>query len=111
MYSRNCCGAATRRRDDDVVSDDRNVHADGYPVSGLDVDHRPGLGDGLRDAVGDAAILIVRGAEVKADAIEAAKGLHLIVRAGAGVTTLGWIVSLAFGIVWFLRANPSTMAP
>ncbi len=55
---------------------------------GLDVDHRPGLGDGLRDAIGDAGILIVRGAMVKADAIEAGKGLHLIVRAGAGVNTI-----------------------
>jgi D-3-phosphoglycerate dehydrogenase len=55
---------------------------------GLDVDHRPGLGDGLRDAIGDAGILIVRSTGVKADVIEAGKGLHLIVRAGAGVNTI-----------------------
>jgi D-3-phosphoglycerate dehydrogenase len=56
---------------------------------GLDVDHRPGLGEaGLRDAIGDVGILIVRSTVVKADVIDAGKSLHLIVRAGAGVNTI-----------------------
>jgi D-3-phosphoglycerate dehydrogenase len=56
---------------------------------GLEVDHRPGLGDaGLCDAIRDASILIVRGAAVKADVIDAGKSLDLIIRAGAGVNTI-----------------------
>jgi D-3-phosphoglycerate dehydrogenase len=56
---------------------------------GLQVDYRPTLGEvGLREAIGDAAILVVRSTKVKADVIEAARCLDLIVRAGAGVNTI-----------------------
>src|SRR5258708_4152790 len=45
---------------------------------GLDVDYRPGIGEaGLRDAIADAAILVVRSTAVKAEVIEAAKSLDL----------------------------------
>jgi D-3-phosphoglycerate dehydrogenase len=56
---------------------------------GLEVDYRPGIGEaGLRETIGDAAILVVRSTAVRADVIDAAKGLDLIVRAGAGVNTI-----------------------
>jgi D-3-phosphoglycerate dehydrogenase len=56
---------------------------------GLEVDYRPGIGEaGLRETIGDAGILVVRSTQVKADVIDAAKGLGLIVRAGAGVNTI-----------------------
>jgi D-3-phosphoglycerate dehydrogenase / 2-oxoglutarate reductase len=56
---------------------------------GLEVDYRPGIGEAaLRETIGDAGILVVRSTAVKADVIDAAKGLNLIVRAGAGVNTI-----------------------
>jgi D-3-phosphoglycerate dehydrogenase len=56
---------------------------------GLEVDYRPGIGEaGLRDAIGDARILVVRSTAVKAATIDAAAQLGLIVRAGAGTDTI-----------------------
>jgi D-3-phosphoglycerate dehydrogenase len=56
---------------------------------GLEVEYRPGIGEaGLRDAIGDARILVVRSTAVKAATIDAAGQLGLIVRAGAGTDTI-----------------------
>ena len=56
---------------------------------GLLVDYQPNVGaEGLLRAIGDASILIVRSTTVGGDVIDAAKGLDLIVRAGAGVNTI-----------------------
>ncbi len=56
---------------------------------GLEVDFRPKLtASELAGAVGDAGVLVVRSTKVSADAIAAADGLSLIVRAGAGVNTI-----------------------
>jgi D-3-phosphoglycerate dehydrogenase len=56
---------------------------------GLEVDYRPGIGEaGLRESIGDASVLVVRSTPVKAEVIDAADSLDLIVRAGAGVNTI-----------------------
>lgn len=56
---------------------------------GAEVTASPDLtADDLPGAVGDAEILIVRSTKVKKETIEAASGLSLIIRAGAGVNTI-----------------------
>jgi D-3-phosphoglycerate dehydrogenase / 2-oxoglutarate reductase len=85
------------RRERCILRAMRVLLADPFPEAalgelralGLEVDYRPGIGEaGLRDAIGDAAILIVRSTAVKADVIDAARSLDLVVRAGAGVNTI-----------------------
>lgn len=44
--------------------------------------------DQLAEAIGDAQVLVVRSTRVMADAIDSARNLSLIVRAGAGVNTI-----------------------
>jgi D-3-phosphoglycerate dehydrogenase len=56
---------------------------------GADVTMNPELkAEDLPSALGDAEILVVRSTKVKAETIEAAPNLSLIVRAGAGVNTI-----------------------
>lgn len=66
---------------------------------GLDVDYRAELdAAGLAAALRDAAILIVRSTKVSAAAIDGAKSLQLIVRAGAGVDNIDAARASALGI-------------
>lgn len=56
---------------------------------GLEVDYQPQLGAAdLLSAIASVNILVVRGKQVSAKAIEAGSALGLIVRAGAGVNTI-----------------------
>ncbi len=60
-------------------------------AAGCEVDYLPELkAEGLREALArtGADVLIVRGTQVPADALEGAAGLGLVVRAGAGVNTI-----------------------
>ncbi|MCW8132250.1 MAG: hydroxyacid dehydrogenase [Planctomycetota bacterium] len=81
--------------------------ADKFPAKGLDalknlglaVDYRADLdAAGLADAIKNASVLIVRSTKVNAAAIEAAKNLQLIVRAGAGVDNIDAAKASALGI-------------
>lgn len=66
---------------------------------GLDVDYRAELdAAGLAAALRDASILIVRSTKVNAAAIDGAKNLQLIVRAGAGVDNIDASRASALGI-------------
>jgi D-3-phosphoglycerate dehydrogenase len=66
---------------------------------GLDVGFSPSLGaDDLPQAIGDAAILVVRSTKVSAAAIGAGSSLSLIVRAGAGVNTIDLAAASARGV-------------
>ena len=66
---------------------------------GLRVDYRPKLtADDLASQIGEAAILVVRSTEVRADCIAAGRNLALIVRAGAGVNTIDVRAANARGI-------------
>ncbi len=65
------------------------AHLDGFRRLGLVVDYQPTIAAAeLPKVVSDAQILVVRSKQVSAAAIEAASGLSLIVRAGAGVNTI-----------------------
>ncbi len=56
---------------------------------GAEVEYNPDLKpEQLPEAIGNASVLIVRSTKVKADTIDAATHLSLIVRAGAGVNTI-----------------------
>ena len=56
---------------------------------GAEVEMNPELkADDLPKAIGDAEVLVVRSTKVKAETIDAAPALSLIVRAGAGVNTI-----------------------
>jgi D-3-phosphoglycerate dehydrogenase len=60
-----------------------------FQALGLEVDHRPDVPvQELAAAARDAAILVVRSKQVQADVFDAAPGLSLVVRAGAGVNTI-----------------------
>jgi len=64
-------------------------HLEGLRALGLTVDFNPGLkGDQLAEAAKNASILVVRSTEVPASVFQAAKGLSLVIRAGAGVNTI-----------------------
>lgn len=66
---------------------------------GLEVDYRAELDPAsMAPALKDASILIVRSTKVNAAAIEAAKDLQLIVRAGAGVDNIDAAKASALGI-------------
>ncbi|WP_420454306.1 NAD(P)-dependent oxidoreductase [Rubrivirga sp.] len=75
-----------------LVADSFSADAQARLVdAGLTVIDRPGLsGDGLLDALveHDPAVLVVRSSAVTAEMLDAARGLELIVRAGAGVDTI-----------------------
>jgi D-3-phosphoglycerate dehydrogenase / 2-oxoglutarate reductase len=56
---------------------------------GVSVEYKPKLkAEELAANIGDAAILVVRSTEVRADCISSGKNLSLIIRAGAGVNTI-----------------------
>lgn len=62
---------------------------DGLSRLGLDVDARPALGlDELRRALEGVSILVVRSTKVPREAIQDAKELALVIRAGAGVNNI-----------------------
>src|SRR6185369_7763917 len=64
-------------------------HLEGLRALGLTVDFSPGLkGDQLAEAAKNASILVVRSTEVPAPVFQKAKGLALVIRAGAGVNTI-----------------------
>jgi D-3-phosphoglycerate dehydrogenase len=72
---------------------------DAFRALGLAVEYLPAIaGEELPRAIADAGILVARSKEVKAAAIEAARGLALIVRAGAGVNTIDVKAASANGI-------------
>jgi len=64
-------------------------HLEGLRALGLTVDFTPGLkGDNLAEAARTASILVVRSTEVPAAVFQKARGLSLVIRAGAGVNTI-----------------------
>jgi D-3-phosphoglycerate dehydrogenase / 2-oxoglutarate reductase len=65
------------------------AHLEALRKLGLAVEYRPQLkAEELPDAVANASILVARSKKVSREAIERARGLTLIVRAGAGVNTI-----------------------
>ena len=75
------------------------AHLDAFRALGLAVEYRPTISaDELPQAIADAGILVARSKEVKAGAIEQARALALIVRAGAGVNTIDVKTASAHGI-------------
>lgn len=69
--------------------------------AGCEVVSNPALaGDALTDALGSVNpdVLVVRGTKVTADALEAARRLSLVVRAGAGVNTIDLATASARGV-------------
>lgn len=66
---------------------------------GVEIDEQPELTkDTLKDAIGDAEVLVVRSTKVDAAAIEAADRLALIVRAGSGVNNIDVAAASGRGI-------------
>jgi D-3-phosphoglycerate dehydrogenase len=64
-------------------------HMDEMRAMGIEVRYEPKLGaNDLPGAIADTEILIVRSTKVIREAIEAAQGLKMIIRAGAGVNTI-----------------------
>jgi D-3-phosphoglycerate dehydrogenase len=64
-------------------------HLESLRALGLTVDYTPGVkGDALGEAARNASILVVRSTEVPAAVFQKAKGLSLVIRAGAGVNTI-----------------------
>ena len=65
------------------------AHLDGFRRLGLSVDYQPNIAASeLPKVIATTHILVVRSKQVSAAAIEAARALSLIVRAGAGVNTI-----------------------
>lgn len=82
-----------------VADEFPKVHLESLRGLGLTVDFRPGLkGDALAEAAKDASILVVRSTEVPARVFEVAKGLSLVIRAGAGVNTIDVKAASAHGV-------------
>jgi D-3-phosphoglycerate dehydrogenase len=82
-----------------VADEFPKVHLESLRGLGLTVDFRPGLkGDTLAEAAKDATILVVRSTEVPAKVFEVAKGLSLVIRAGAGVNTIDVKAASAHGV-------------
>jgi D-3-phosphoglycerate dehydrogenase len=82
-----------------VADEFPKVHLESLRGLGLTVDFRPGLkGDALAEAAKDVSILVVRGTEVPAKVFEVARGLSLVVRAGAGVNTIDVKAASAHGV-------------
>lgn len=70
--------------------------------AGCDVVYQTGLSaDSLREAIArsDCRVLVVRSTQVTADMFEAAPGLGLVVRAGAGVNTIDIAAASARGVL------------
>ncbi|MCC7383587.1 MAG: hydroxyacid dehydrogenase [Deltaproteobacteria bacterium] len=67
--------------------------------AGIDVAFRPDLtAESLPDALPGACVLVVRNTRVTSDAIKAARGLGLIVRAGSGVQNIDVEAASARGV-------------
>lgn len=82
-----------------VADEFPKVHLDSLRGLGLSVDFRPGLkGDALAEAAKDVSILVVRSTEVPAKVFEVARGLSLVIRAGAGVNTIDVKAASAHGV-------------
>ncbi|WP_224241344.1 3-phosphoglycerate dehydrogenase family protein [Hyalangium gracile] len=82
-----------------VADEFPKVHLDSLRGLGLTVDFRPGLkGDALAEAARDVSILVVRSTEVPARVFEVARGLSLVIRAGAGVNTIDVKAASAHGV-------------
>ncbi|KAF0249477.1 MAG: D-isomer specific 2-hydroxyacid dehydrogenase NAD-binding subunit protein [bacterium] len=68
-------------------------------INSLEVINKPDLSaDNLPEALGDIDILVVRSTRITATALEAAKSLSLIIRAGAGTNTIDVKVASKRGI-------------
>ncbi len=75
------------------------AHLEAFAALGLAVEYQPTIAaEDLPRAIADAGILVARSKEVKAAAIEGARALALIVRAGAGVNTIDVKAASAHGI-------------
>lgn len=71
----------------------------GLEAMGATIDLQPGLtAEDLPSAIKDAEILIVRSTKVTAETMEAASGLSLIIRAGAGTNTIDVACASRMGI-------------
>jgi D-3-phosphoglycerate dehydrogenase len=82
-----------------VADEFPKVHLEALRGLGLTVDFRPGLkGDALAEAAKDVSLLVVRSTEVPAKVFEVAKGLSLVIRAGAGVNTIDVKAASAHGV-------------
>jgi D-3-phosphoglycerate dehydrogenase / 2-oxoglutarate reductase len=83
-----------------LVADKMDTHAlEELRVLGIEIVSRPELTkETLSGALEGVGILVVRSTEVTANAIEGAKQLNLIVRAGAGVNTIDVAAASARGI-------------
>ncbi len=72
-----------------IADEFSKAHLDRLHGLGLTVEYRPELkADALPAAAAHASILIVRSTEVTRKVFEAAHGLSLVIRAGAGVNTI-----------------------
>ena len=72
---------------------------EGLRALGVEVRYEPGLGaQALPLAARDATVLVVRSTEVNAAVFEQARGLSLVVRAGAGVNTIDVKAASARGV-------------
>ncbi|MEM1034309.1 MAG: hydroxyacid dehydrogenase [Myxococcota bacterium] len=85
-----------------LVSD--NLSEQGLDVirnrDGFTLDYRPGLGDGLAEALVGAAGLVIRsGSKVTADTLAGATALRCIARAGIGVDNIDVAAADAQGVV------------
>src|SRR5262245_26025723 len=83
-----------------LLADKMDTHAlEELKVLGVEIVSRPELTkETLPSALDGVGILVVRSTEVTAKAIESAKQLNLIVRAGAGVNTIDVPAASARGI-------------
>lgn len=82
-----------------IIDQFSEAHLSAFSALGLTVEYKPQIGaDELPDAMADASIVVARSKEVRAAAIERARALALIVRAGAGVNTIDVKAASAQGI-------------
>ena len=91
----------------DIMSAMRVVIADKFPENyllefrsfGLDVEYHPDCSAAqLPEVARDCEILVVRSTKVTRETIEAARGLELVIRAGAGIDTIDVEAASARGI-------------
>jgi D-3-phosphoglycerate dehydrogenase len=82
-----------------IADEFSQAHLDAFRGLGLSVEYKPeAKADDLPALVRDASILIVRSTEVKKAVFDAAQGLSLVVRAGAGVNTIDVVAASARGV-------------
>lgn len=82
-----------------IIDQFSEAHLSAFAALGLTVEYKPQLAaDELPDAMADASIVVARSKEIRAAAIERARALALIVRAGAGVNTIDVKAASAHGI-------------